>query len=113
MSKFCSFLAPSGAPLDFRVTGTEVDSVSLAWEPVIPEERNGLILGYTVILTSLSGSESREIDTEFTNVLVPLLAPYTVYECTVSAYTSVGTGPPSGILLVQTRETSNCYSAHI
>ena len=104
---FSCMSVPSGAPLDFIVTATEFDSISLAWEPVTPEERNGLILGYTVTLTSLSNSDTKEVDTAYTNTTVPLLAPYTMYECIVSAYTSVGTGPPSGILLVQTRETSN------
>lgn len=104
---FALFLVPSGAPLDFRVTATEVDSVSLAWEPVVLEERNGVILGYVVTLTSLLGTEPRQIDTEFTNASVPFLAPYTMYECTVLAYTSVGIGPPSEILLVRTRETCN------
>lgn len=87
-------------------TSTGVTTISLAWQPPLPEDRNGIITGYTVRLSSVSSVERRTITTTLVNLTVTSLTPYTTYECIIAAHTSVGAGPPSSIIYVQTEETS-------
>ena len=57
----------------------------------------------------MSSAETIRLSTVDTNLTVTSLSPYTTYECIISAYTSVGEGPPSAIILVQTEETSRFF----
>ena len=92
------------------VTETEVTNISLTWQLPALEERNGIILGFIVRLSSVSlRTETREIITMYRNITVTALTPYTVYECVVSAYTSIGTGPPGSIVLARTEPTSKSF----
>ena len=105
---------PSGAPQMLTITETEVTNISLTWQFPPPDERNGVVLGFIVRLSSVSlRTETREITTVYTNITVTSLTPYTVYECVVSAYTSVGTGPPSSIILARTEPTSKSLYLYI
>lgn len=86
---------------------TEISAISLTWQLPLLEDRNGVILGYVVRITSVSGrTETREITTTNTSITITTLIPYTVYECVVAAYTRVGTGPSSNIVLARTEPTS-------
>ena len=90
------------------VVETEVTNISLVWQPPLLEHRNGIIQGFVVRISSISGAaDTRQITTAYTNITVTSLTPYTVYECVVSAYTAVGTGPSSNIILARTQPTSN------
>ena len=90
-----------------EVVGTEVTNISLAWQQPLPEDRNGDILGFIVRISSVSARrETREINTVYTNITISSLTPYTLYECVVAAYTTVGTGPSSSIILARTEPTS-------
>ena len=100
---------PSGAPLAFTGVSTGITTISLAWQLPLPENRNGIIIGYVVSLSSVSSAETRRLTTTDTNLTVTSLTPYTTYECIVAAYTSIGDGPPSSIVLVQTEETSRFF----
>ena len=97
---------PSGAPQSFTAESTGVTTISLSWQLPLPEDRNGVIIGYTVSLSSVSSAETRRLTTTDTNLTVTSLSPYTTYECIVAAFTNIGEGPPSSIILVQTEETS-------
>ena len=97
---------PSGAPQSFTAVSTGVTSISLSWQLPLLADRNGVIVGYRVSLSSVSSAETRTISTMDTNITVSSLSPYTTYECIVAAYTVVGDGPPSSIIIVQTQETS-------
>ena len=101
---FCT--VPSGAPQMLMVTGTGVTNISLMWQQPLLTDRNGIILGFVVQLSSVSGRDTRELTTAYTNITVASLTPYTLYECVVAAYTSVGTGPPSSIIFARTEPTS-------
>ena len=100
---------PSGAPQSFTAISTGITTISLAWQLPLPEERNGIITGYTVSLSSVSSAETRRLTTTATNLTVTSLTPYTTYECIIAAFTSIGEGPPSSIILVQTAETSKFF----
>ena len=100
---------PTGAPQMLTVAETDVTNISLTWQPPLLEDRNGIIQGYIVRVLSISGApDTREITTTYMNITITSLTPYTVYECVVSAYTAVGTGPSSNILLARTQPTSYC-----
>ena len=88
------------------VAGTGVTNISLTWQQPLPGDRNGIILGFVVQLLSVSNRDTRELTTAYTNTTAAPLTPYTLYECVVAAYTSVGTGPSSGIIFARTEPTS-------
>ena len=104
-----------GAPTVLEVT----------WEP--PFEPNGVILAYTVYCYELQYSSGLQYDddsplspffddliAEFSTIVpgnqtqtfVAGLTPFTIYECYITANTSVGEGSPSVIRSAQTDETS-------
>ena len=102
--------APSGAPRMLTIVNTEVSTISLAWQLPLPQDRNGIILGFSVQVTSISNrADTTMITTPYTNITVTSLAPYTVYECIVAAYTRIGTGPSSNIVLARTEPTSKSH----
>ena len=100
---------PSGAPQTLKIVETGVTNISLTWQHPLSEDRNGVIRGFIVRLSSIPNRETREISSVHTNITVTSLTPYTIYECTVAAYTTVGSGPPSGIILARTEPTSKYF----
>ena len=91
------------------ITGTGVTNVSLMWQQPLLMERNGIILGFVVRLSRVTSRDTIELTTAYTNITVAPLTPYTLYECVVAAYTSVGTGPFSSIIFTRTEPTSKSY----
>ena len=70
--------------------------VMVTWDEVLKRDRNGMITVYEVFLLSPAG----DADVSMTNttdltVNVTGLEGHILYNVTVSAYTSVGQGPPS------------------
>ena len=63
------------------------------WVIPLPEQQNGPIVGYTVRVVRVDNGDTVEFDTTNTTLMVDSLVPYTSYEWTVAARTSVGTGP--------------------
>ena len=88
------------------IVETGVTNISLAWQQPLLEDRNGVIRGFIARLSSVPNRETIETPTVYTNITITSLTPYTVYECTVAAYTTVGSGPPSSIILARTEPTS-------
>ena len=99
---------PSAAPPHFVVhtDATSHDSIFLSWDPLPPEEQNGLILGYVINITNISSGDIQQFSSDSHNLTVRSLRPFTSYTCIVAAYTSVGTGPFSAEVSVQTMERS-------
>lgn len=81
--------------------------ILLQWDPPLAQDKNGIIIGYRVNVTSLVGGERFYFETTDNYLLVSGLTPHTIYECIVSAVTRVGTGPFSGIVIVQTSAEGN------
>ena len=88
------------------VTEIGITNISLTWQQPLPGDRNGIILGFVVRLSTVSDRDTRELTTAYTNITVAPLTPYTLYECVVAAYTSIGTGPSSSIIFARTEPTS-------
>ena len=82
--------------------------VQLTWSQLQPNEANGIVIGYVVNVTRVQTfngeSYKYQLDTASTEHSVTTL-PYTTYMFLVAAYTSVGTGPFSMEVIVETPET--------
>ena len=89
----CLHPAPETAPLQFRVQVTDSRTLVLSWEPPLPEDRNGIIINYTVNITEMETGTQFQLVTDNTNITAFSLHPYYTYSCTVAAKTSVGLGP--------------------
>lgn len=81
-------------------------SLGLTWEPPFEENRNGIIVSYTVsIVAADDGGTSLELTaTGTTSIVAADLRPFTTYTCSVAASTSVGVGPSTPSVLLTTPE---------
>ena len=90
--------------------GTVVSSRSVffSWQPPLPEEANGVIVGYTVNITEAGSGEiiQRTVPGMQTSLSVSTLSPFTTYLCFIAASTSVSIGPFSTTLTINTPEDS-------
>ena len=101
-----SITVPSGAPLNFSAVEIFSRSFNLVWELPAPSERNGIITGYNVSVTSLNSlfENPQLFFTTSLSVTVDRLDPHTDYVCIFAANTVIGTGPFSLELNVRTAQ---------
>ena len=103
---FLFLLVPSRAPSIF-VTNVTSTSVTVQWNPLPPQYRNGRLLGYRVFFRK-TANYSSPIDASsvvvYNSNWVTLknLDPGQRYEISVTAFTSKGDGPLSDIYSVIT-----------
>ena len=88
-------------------------SIMLVWDAPPPHQQNGVITGYTItqrVAGNVSTLTSRD-----SMLLVDGLRPFTSYTFEVAASTSVGLGPATAPLVVQTQQAGkrNSYSSFI
>ena len=85
-------------------------SINVTWSPVLPAERNGIITGYTIFVTtnvSFVNDTSEDVMSastlyfEFTD-----LEEYVNYTFSILAMTAEGDGPTSGTVTSLTDEAS-------
>ena len=111
-------LEPSGAPQALTVSVTSSTSISVSWDPVVAEDRNGIIKGYKVNYNDLPNFQ---MVTEFLNitkeqqnkkqtVTLDNLNEFTNYSIEVLAFTVFGNGPASAGQVVETLEDSKFYA---
>ena len=99
------FLVPSGPPTNFSGSSPSSSSIFLSWNQPVPEDRNGNIIGYIINVTNLDNEMVHQFTTGLTSsLIVPNLQPFTFYECTVFARTSVGIGQAPAMVITQTNE---------
>ena len=100
------YIVPSGAPLNFHAVNIFFNNITLIWDLPVPSERNGIIIGYTISVTSLSSplEEPRLFFTAVEFLIVDFLNPHTEYVCMIAANTAIGTGPFSTELNVWTEQ---------
>ena len=75
--------------------------MNLTWSPPVPQEQNGILRYYIVIVRSALSTETRNISSTQTSIAITGLRPYTLYNCTVSVGT-VGLGPATIIRQIST-----------
>ena len=85
-------IVPSGPPTNFVTAPVDSRTVNLTWSPPVPQEQNGILRYYVVIVRSALSTETRNISSTQTSIAITGLRPYTLYNCTVSVGT-VGLGP--------------------
>ena len=88
-----------------NVTGQVVDSttVSLSWDPPLPENQNGVIRKYIIAATEADTGNEYTWESISTNIDIYTLHPFYTYQFTVAAYT-IQRGPFSYIITLQTPE---------
>ena len=100
---FC-FTVPSSPAQNVLAYNTTSTSIHLSWDPPPDDQINGIILHYTVRVVPQHGGTVVYLNSTVTNIVVASLTPYTVYTYSVAAVTSVGSGPFSSAIMVQTNE---------
>lgn len=113
---FVFLLAPSSPPVNVSVVVHNSTAISVAWDPVPKEHRNGKIISYLLILDEnglqnhpkkdpICGEEI-EVNVvdedESENVTVDRLRKFTTYNVSVTANTSAGSSRPSDVINVKT-----------
>lgn len=103
---FYYITVPSGPPTSVAVTSTTPTSITLSISQPNPDERNGIITGYTVTISEGTSNTTRFLSFRVGElVTVPSLRPYTTYQYTVTASTIRGRGPSTPSADVTTNET--------
>ena len=98
------FPVPTGFPQSINIQNVSTNSIGINWQPPPLPEQNGVIIGYVVNVTSLESGSIRQLTTQSAYLFVQNLDPFTVYSCYIAARTSVGVGPFSTVITVQTME---------
>ena len=110
---FALYVVPS-EPQDITVSRRigRPNELEIAW--LDPANHNGIILNYTIYCT-LTPSHSEGPDSivvvsgDTFSTVVTALTPYTVYECYITASTSVGEGNASVAMSALTDESGKVY----
>ena len=107
-----SYVVPSGAPLNFSAVDIFSSNFTLTWELPAPSERDGIITGYNITVTSLSSplEAPKLFFTTALSVVIHPLNPHTEYICIIAATTAIGIGPYSMELNVTTEEDGMVWS---
>ena len=112
-------LEPSGAPQAVTVNVTSSRGISVSWDPVVADDRNGIIKGYIVnyqalpngyIVAKILNITNNEQNNRQTVTLVGL-NEFENYSIGVLAFTLSGNGPASVGQVVETLEDSRFYAS--
>ena len=107
-------LEPMRPPEEVAATATSSKNITVSWNPVTADDRNGIIKGYIVNYQALPGGDIipkfRNITSAQQNekqtVILKNLNEFTNYSITVLAFTIIGNGPASSAQVVETLEDS-------
>ena len=95
---------PSGSPQNITATDISSRSATLTWSPPLPEDQNGNITAFFINASVVGSDEMFQLVSESTILEIETLTPFTTYSFLIAASTSVGLGPFSTVLTVQTPE---------
>ena len=90
-----------------NVSATSTRSVYVQWNLLPLIDQNGIIVNYNITLvpTAITANQSTVVvSTSNLNITIDNLVPHTNYSVTIVAFTSVGSGPPSIAVVVETPE---------
>ena len=112
-------LEPTGAPQAITVSVTSSRSISVSWDPVIADDRNGIVKGYKVNYQALPNGDiatkifkiTKEQQNKRQTVTLGNLNEFTNYSIGVLAFTVFGNGPASVGQVVETLEDSKFYAS--
>ena len=111
-------LEPSSAPQALTISVTSSRSISVSWDPVVAEDRNGIIKGYKVNYNDLPNFQmvnkflniTKEQQNKRQTMTLDNLNEFTNYSLEVLAFTLFGDGPASAGRFVETLEDSKFYA---
>ena len=99
---------PLQPPTSFSLTAKSSTSITASWQLPPPDARNGIITGFKLFFKEKSSSGSSaeiRINNGSTQTKdVTGLSKYTEYEFQVLAFTSIGDGPLTSIVVKRTKE---------
>ena len=110
-------LVPSNAPQAVTVSVTSSKSIFVSWDPVIADDRNGIIKGYKVNYQAIPNGDmaakflniTKAQQNKRQTVTLDHLNEFTNYSIGVLAFTAFGNGPASVGQVVETLEDSKFY----
>ena len=110
-------LVPSNAPQAVAVSATSSKSIFVSWDPVIADDRNGIIKGYKVNYQAIPNGDmaakflniTKAQQNKRQRVSLANLNEFTNYSIGVLAFTAFGNGPVSVGQVVETLEDSKFY----
>ena len=115
---FLCFSVPNKAPSGVRVRSIEFTSDLLVeWNPLPKYYANGIVVGYTISYKESSSlSPYKSVNTSINNVnptkfTLKDLKPAREYLIAVAAFTSIGVGPSSDLVLATTGTLLNYWFA--
>lgn len=105
------YIVPRGPPSSITIISKTHNSVVMEISQPILQDRNGIIIGYTIQFTQVSNGTMKSFTTS--EVEQPFIAedllPCTSYSYTVAARTASGTGPYSSSSSVTTNDTGKSW----
>ena len=112
-------LEPSGTPQAVTVNMISSGSIFVSWNPVIADDRNGIIKGYKVNYQALPNGDmvakflnvTYEQQNKRQTVILDNLNEFTNYSIRVLAFTTFGNGPASFSQVVETLGGSKFYAS--
>ena len=112
-------LVPSNAPQAVTVSATSSKSIFVSWDPVIADDRNGIIKGYKVNYQAIPNGDmaakflniTKAQQNKRQTVTLDHLNKFTNYSIGVLAFTAFGNGPASVVQVVETLEDSKFYAS--
>ena len=105
MTNFCFLVSvPTGPPQNFTLAANNSRSLVLNWDVPLPPDVNGIVVDYTINVTSSVGFSSFRVGSNTTTYILGSLRPYIAYTCVIAAHTSFGRGPFSVNVTLTTPE---------
>jgi len=101
--------APNTPPRNFEGNATSSRSISLAWDPPLFEDQNGVIISYAINVTLLETGEKFQLSTDAHSLILDSLRPFGTYSFIIAAETVVSEGPFSTVLTIATPEDSKLH----
>ena len=95
---------PTSYPQNFAAVASSSRSATVTWDPPPMAQQNGIIILYTINVTVADSGEMFQLTSTTTSLTVSTLQPFTTYFCIIAASTSVGMGPFSTVVTLQTPE---------
>ena len=103
---------PSSAPVinQGQTKALDAHAIRVTWQEIIPKDRNGVILGYTVFYSVKNQSAQFSQNTSGeTSTIIRGLKSYTEYCIRVAGYTKVGLSPKGACYYMQTLQSGTLY----
>ena len=92
---------PSGPPQEVSGVPLSATSIQIAWQPPLPEERNGVIREYNIKVIDVESGQVLRFRKDGSDTMLTLtsLHPFYTYQCSISAVT-IGNGPPAYVEVI-------------